>query len=288
MENDFANFCKKYSVFDFWKKNDIKPVIVGGYGIKLALDNTKNIINKKDYENISNTKDLDIHFNLKDSIYAKKKLNSLRVVTSFMTKIIKAYALEKKINMNRFKFVPPVQIEKGFKTKRVTGLRFTPAKVGDIKLYYIFAITLDMKPFLDITITNEPYRDLSNKLILDRQGLINTGMPIKTIPAYIEEMIAVSLRELIPNKYREYKKRNPIVGFNKNKGKKDSTRLKVLCSVLNFKQFSYLKSPCILLKMIGHLIKNSPQLSSLNAKKLLNKYSQMIKKNMTNRVQALV
>jgi len=289
----FVAFAKANRIFKVWEEGNIRPMLVGGFGIKLAvnrLDKKRNSISRFEQDLIQNTEDLDLHFNIKNTNYKRSPYKAYVAVYQFLSNVIRRFAEEKNIDLLRFNMSKSVKIETGktkknFKFVPINDKRTSVPKIGNTKIYYIIPILLDGKPFIDATITSEPYVDLSKNMLLNKAGLKDTGMPIKTIKGYIEEMISVSIRELIPNKYREYQKRNPIVGTHKIKGYKDAVRLKVLC---NYVKDGSLIEPCILIRMLFPLIKHGTSIEKSRAKNILNKYSKLIGKNISKSVPGLV
>jgi hypothetical protein len=212
--NNFIQYFKK-DMTEFLdnntNNNKFRSVVVGGYGLKLLLENKYNIVDK------IKTKDLDITLSSYKSIYSEDQIIQ--------------YILNKLITFIRLQPNP-----KDYKVSIIQGSMYVP--VLNYTRKAIIMVSYKYNDFVDIAVTDAKI----TKKLIDKQTTIKTGLPLKTINEYLLELLTIIYRSNVLDVSPElYDKRNPVTGFQSQKGVQDIDRAKLICNMSRLKKY---KSYC--------------------------------------------
>jgi hypothetical protein len=208
--NNFIEYFKS-DMTDFLRnnthKNKFRSVVVGGYGLKLLLDNNYNLENKV------KSKDLDITVSSYKSAY-----NDEQITQYIMNKIIT--------------FVRSQPNPKDYKVSIIQGSLYVP--ILNYTRKAIIMISYKYQEFVDIAITDAKIV----KTIIDKPNSIKCGLPLKTINEYLLELLTIIYRANVLNVSPElYEKRNPVSGYQSQKGIQDIDRAKLICSLPQLRKY---------------------------------------------------
>jgi hypothetical protein len=174
----------------------------GGYGLKVLLESKYEM-----YERIR-TGDLDLTV----SVY-KSKMTPFDAYSYWMMKLLKFINEQK--NPNDYKITCLDQ-----------GGQYVP--IQDYKRHYIIMISFQYEDFVDIAI-NDMKIDGN---VMDKHVSLKTGLPIKTLNSYLKDFLTIIYRANVQGVSSDvYKKRNPVSGHYYEKGLKDISRTKLICSI---------------------------------------------------------
>lgn len=189
-------------------KNKFRSVVVGGYGLKLLLDNKYNLENKV------KSKDLDITVSSYKSTYNDEQITQ--------------YILNKIITFIRLQTNP-----KDYKVSIIQGSLYVP--VLNYTRKAIIMISYKYQEFVDIAITDAKIM----KSMIDKPNSIKCGLPLKTINEYLLELLTIIYRSNVLNVSPElYEKRNPVTGYQSQKGLQDIERAKLICSLPQLRKYT--------------------------------------------------
>ena len=254
-EDSLSSFIEyfRYDMTDFLKnnthKNKFRSVVVGGYGLKLLLDN------KYHLEDKIKSKDLDITVSSYKSAYDDEQITQY-----IMNKIIT--------------FIRSQPNPKDYKVSIIQGSLYVP--ILDYTRKAIIMISYKYQEFVDIAITDAKI----TKSIIDKPYSIKCGLPLKTINEYLLELLTIIYRSNVLNVSPElYEKRNPVSGYQSQKGLQDIERAKLICSLPQINKY---KSYCDFINAISKskLLTTTPEQRSLffsALKSLLNLNRKIIK-----------
>jgi glutamyl-tRNA reductase len=89
-------------------------------------------------------------------------------------------------------------------------------------------ISFQYEDFVDIAI-NDMKIDGS---VMDKSVSLKAGLPIKTLNSYLKDFLTIIYRANVQGVSSDvYKKRNPVSGHYYEKGLKDISRTKLICSI---------------------------------------------------------
>lgn len=199
-------------------KNKFRSIVVGGYGLKLLLDNKYNLDNKV------KSNDLDITISSYKSAY-----NDEQITQYILNKIIT--------------FVRSQPNPKDYKVSIIQGSLYVP--ILDYTRKAIIMISYKYQEFVDIAITDAKIA----KSIIDKSNSIKCGLPLKTINEYLLELLTIIYRANVLNVSPElYEKRNPVSGYHSQKGIQDIERARLICSLPQLRKY---KQYCDFIKSIS-------------------------------------
>lgn len=233
-EDSLSNFIEFFrsDMTDYLKTNTKKhmfrSVVVGGYGLKLLLENKYNSDNK------IKSKDLDITVSSYKSAFTDEQITQY-----IMNKIIR--------------FINSQPNPKDYKLCIIQGSLYVP--VLNYTRKAIIMLSYKYHEFVDIAITDAKI----TKSIIDKPNSIKCGLPLKTINEYLLELLTIIYRSNVLNVSPElYEKRNPVSGYQSQKGLQDIDRTKLICS---FKQLKKYKKYCNFINRISinKLLKSTPE-----------------------------
>tara|TARA_B100001094_G_C18180740_1_gene800737 strand:+ start:2383 stop:3171 length:789 start_codon:yes stop_codon:yes gene_type:complete len=210
----FQKWSKKSKVF--LNLQVCRPVVTGGYGLRLLSKHLRRVAPSE----VTKTSDIDIHLNLRGTIYENDVDTFIKLIKSQLIYWIEDFAKFSKTDKRDYKF---------------HSLKFnkeTKTKVGNYYIHYLISVKYKGGQFLDFAVTNEPYIDYLKIPIVNRTVFKKYGLPIKTVRGYKDEMFHVFFLENIKELGNiAYIRRNPKNGIIKSKGKKDLMRIKYLCDM---------------------------------------------------------
>lgn len=190
-------------------KNKFRSVVVGGYGLKLLLDNKYNLENKV------KSNDLDITISSYKSAYTDEQIIQ--------------YVLNKIIT-----FIRSQQNPKDYKVSIIQGSLYVP--ILNYTRKAIIMISYKYQEFVDIAITDAKIV----KSIIDKSISMKCGLPLKTINEYLLELLTIIYRANVLNVSPElYEKRNPVSGYQSQKGIQDIERAKLICSLPQIRKYKH-------------------------------------------------
>lgn len=199
-------------------KHKFRSVVMGGYGLKTLLETKYNI-----YDKIK-TKDLDITV----SSY-KSLLNQEQLLDYWLSKLIL--------------FIRQQPNPKDYKVSIIQGSLYVP--ILEYTRSAIIMVSYKHQEFVDVAITNAKI----TKSSIDKETSIDVGLPVKKLSEYLLELLTIIYRANVQGVAPElYEKRNPVTGYQGNKGLNDIERAKLLCSMPN--QTKYEKY-CDIIKRIS-------------------------------------
>lgn len=213
-------------------KNKFRSVVVGGYGLKLLLDNKYQLGNK------IKSKDLDITISSYKSAY-----NDDQIIQYVLNRILS--------------FVRSQPNPKDYKVSIIQGSLHVP--ILNYTRKAIIMISYKYQEFVDIAITDAKIL----KSIIDKSNSVKCGLPLKTINEYLLELLTIIYRSNVLNVSPElYEKRNPVSGYQSHKGIQDIDRAKLICSLPQLRKYKYY---CIFINKISKtkLLTTTPQERSL-------------------------
>jgi hypothetical protein len=233
-EEALQNFIEyfKSDMTEFLKKNDHKhkfrSIVVGGYGLKLLLENKYKLVNT------IKSKDLDITISSYKSKYTDEEITE--------------YILNKLLSFIRLQ-----PNSKDYKVSIIQGSLFVP--ILNYTRKAIIMVSYKYNEFVDIAITDARITKSNiNKPISDKCGL-----PLKTINEYLLELLTIIYRSNVLHVSPEvYEKRNPVSGYQSQKGMQDIDRSKLICNLPKIIKY---KKYCDFIKTISKskLSTTSPQ-----------------------------
>jgi hypothetical protein len=226
---------EKYIVdkfIEFFRDELRETVINGGYGIKKILENRYHLFDLID------TKDIDV-------MVGGCTLDNL---SSIMQK------WNDKIDIF-LKMIGNPNIKKTFKNFK--GKFYPQFNYNGYKEITISYIDTDL---IDVMFTNYIIKDE----ILDKTQSKKANLPLKKLEYYLEDLLKLVYQINVDGINHDlYKKRNPIHGTKKDKGKKIMYRAKLICNILENKP-KY-KNRCSIIKSItdNDLMKSNAEKSEL-------------------------
>lgn len=189
------------------QKHNFRSVVVGGYGLKLLLEN------KYKLDKSIKSKDLDI------TISSYKALLTEDEITK--------YILDKLVSFVRLQPNP-----KDFKISIIQGSLFVP--ILNYTRKAIIMVSYKYNEFVDIAITDAKI----TKSVIDKPSSMKCGLPLKTINGYLLELLTIIYRSNVLNISPElYEKRNPVSGYQSHKGIQDIDRAKFICSLPKLQKY---------------------------------------------------
>lgn len=214
------------------KKNKFRSVVVGGYGLKLLLEN------KYKLDKTIKSKDLDVTISSYKSLLTEDEITK--------------YILDKLVSFVRLQPNP-----KDFKISIIQGSMFVP--ILNYTRRAIIMVSYKYNEFVDIAITDAKI----TKSIIDKTNSIKCGLPLKTINEYLLELLTIIYRSNVLGVSPElYEKRNPVSGYQSQKGVQDIERAKIICNLPKIKKY---KKYCLFIKTISKskLLTTTPEQRSL-------------------------
>jgi hypothetical protein len=209
-------------------KHKFRSVVVGGYGLKLLLENSYKL------ENTIKSKDLDITISSYKSKYTDEE--TLK------------YILNKLVSFIRLQ-----PNSKDYKVSIILGSLFVP--VLNYTRKAIIMVSYKYNEFVDIAITDAKI----TKSIINKPISIKCGLPLKTINEYLLELLTIIYRSNVLNVSPEvYDKRNPVSGYQSQKGMQDIDRAKLICNLPKIVKY---KKYCNFIKTVSKskLLTTTPQ-----------------------------
>jgi hypothetical protein len=168
-EEALHNFIEYFrsDMTEFLKKNDHKhkfrSIVVGGYGLKLLLENKYKLVNT------IKSKDLDITISSYKSLYTDEEITK--------------YVLNKLLSFIRLQ-----PNSKDYKVSIIQGSLFVP--ILNYTRKAIIMVSYKYNEFVDIAVTDAKItKSIINKPISDKCGL-----PLKTINEYLLELLTIIYR----------------------------------------------------------------------------------------------
>lgn len=210
----FQKWCKKSK--EFLNLEHCRPMVTGGYGLRMLSKHLRRVAPSE----VTQTSDIDIHMNLRDTVYENDVETFKIYIKSKLVNWIKDFAKFSNTKIKNYRFY--------YKQVKIK----TKTKVGTYHVLAMIGVKYKGDQFLDISISNEPYLDYLNIPIVNKNVFKTLGLPIKTVRGYKDEMFHVYFRETIRDLNKQtYVQRNPKNGIMKMKGQKDLVRLKFLCNL---------------------------------------------------------
>jgi hypothetical protein len=243
--DSFKTFCKDTKIFNRLSKQNIcGSLISGGYGMNLLFEQYK--------IPPSSTTDIDIHL-INKTLLRKQRFSNRKIVGL----ILNAFIIHKHKSLNS---------KQDYKITHYKLNRKHP--LLHIRLYDIYHVSYKGTHIFDFMFTNENYKRIIKKIYFER-----TGLPLKKARFYAQEVVSSILMEnlkFINN--AAFQVRNPIIGEQKTKGRKDIARLEKLCRIKK-------TTPCRLLKTLNLFKKfKDPELFEKAIKNEVKKWK-MVDKN---------
>lgn len=185
-----------------------KAVVAGGYGLNTLLESKYGL-----YDKIK-TKDLDITIST-----SKSSMSFYECFNYWLLKVNKFIQMQKR----------PVD----YKMVVINTGQFEIPVMG-YNRYGLIMISYKHQDFVDLVFTDQ---NLPNSMF-DRRESLQTGLPIKKLNKYLEELLLLIYMENVSHVYPDlYDKRNPFDGWHKDKGKKDIDRANIVCSLIKKKTY---------------------------------------------------
>lgn len=200
----------KDDLIDHLKKTKpaFRVAVAGGYGLKVLLENK--------YQRFGTVKTGDLDLTV--STY-KSKMSPLEAYTHWMVKVMKF--VHEQENPTDYKIVAFDQAQ-----------QFVP--IQNYKRHFIIMLSYKGEDFVDVAITDMPLV----KSTMDKEVSLKSGMPVKTLNAYLKDFLTIIYRANVQGVSEDvYKKRNPVVGYYYEKGLKDISRAKLMCTIQTKKQY---------------------------------------------------
>jgi hypothetical protein len=209
-------------------KHKFRSVVVGGYGLKLLLENKYNL------ENAIKSKDLDITISSYKSYY-----NDEEILNYILKKLVSFIRLQPN--------------SKDYKVSIIQGPLFVP--ILNYTRKAIIMVSYKYNEFVDIAITDAKI----TKSIIDIPTSLKCGLPLKTLNEYLLELLTIIYRSNVLYVSPEvYEKRNPVSGYQSQKGIQDIDRAKLIC---NLPQIVKYEKHCMFIKAISKskLLTSTPE-----------------------------
>lgn len=188
-------------------KHKFRSVVVGGYGLKLVFENNYKL------ENTIKSKDLDITISSYKSLYSDEE--------------ILKYVLNKLVSFIRLQ-----PNSKDYKLSIIQGSLFVP--ILNYTRKAIIMVSYKYNEFVDIAITDAKI----TKSIIDKSTSLKCGLPLKTIDEYLLELLTIIYRSNVLHVSPEvYEKRNPVSGYQSQKGIQDIDRAQLICNLPNIVKY---------------------------------------------------
>lgn len=195
-KNDLTSFIRNRHI-----RNRFRCVVMGGYGLKTVLEHKYGLHNKV------KTRDLDITV----SSY-KSEYNQEQLLDYWLTRLVA--------------FIRQQPNPKDYKVSVIQGSMYVP--IMDYTRTAIIMISYKYQDFVDVAITNAKIAKVS----IDKATSIKTGLPIKNLNEYLLELLSIIYRSNVQDVAPEvYVKRNPVTGYQSEKGLNDIERAKLVCDV---------------------------------------------------------
>lgn len=210
----FQKWSKKTKVF--LTLDSCRPVITGGYGLRMLTKHLRRVAPPE----LTETTDIDIHFNLRDTLYETNPDEFTNMIKQKLKNWIIDFSKYSNTDISYFK-MNYLRLNKE-----------TRSKVGNYFIHSIIMVRYKGVGIIDVAITNEPYLDYLGIPIVNKRLFKKYGLPIKTIRGYKDELFHVYFLETIKELNNiAYVRRNPKNGTLKKKGRKDLKRLEYLCNL---------------------------------------------------------
>jgi hypothetical protein len=119
----------------------------------------------------------------------------------------------------------------------------------------IIMVSYKYQDFVDIAITNAKIAKVS----LDKPTSLKAGLPIKNLNEYLLELLSIIYRANVQDVAPElYVKRNPVTGYQADKGLNDIERAKLVCHMPTQKKY---QEHCDVINKISisRLMSSTPQ-----------------------------
>ena len=205
MFHSFASFFKPELLE--WKNSLYKPhwIVKGGFNIKKLLEYK---YNDNTHSKQIQTKDIDLNVSIKDQ---KQRDNYLKFIIDKCYQFFYSTSLYFLFNIEVITFKPPVH-----------------NRIENNNLYYLVLLRYQNSDWIDIGFVDY---SISEKMI-DFSISEKVGFPIKTIDAYMDEIVTLVYQANIKDVDNfTFKKRNPIKGSLFKKGIQDLERSQILCEL---------------------------------------------------------
>lgn len=191
-------------------KPKFRSVVVGGYGLKSLL------AAKYKLEKNITSKDLDITVSSYKSSYTDEEITK--------------YVLDKFVSFIRLQ-----PNAKDYKVSIIQGSLFVP--ILNYTRKAIIMVSYKYQEFVDIAITDAKI----TKSIIDKPNSVKCGLPLRTMNGYLLELLTIIYRSNVLDVSPElYEKRNPVSGYQSQKGIQDIDRAKLICSlpkIIKYKEY---------------------------------------------------
>lgn len=222
-KNDLTSFIRNKHI-----RNKFRCVVMGGYGLKSVLEHKYNLHNKV------KTKDLDITV----SSY-KSQYNQEQLLDYWLTRLVE--------------FIRQQPNPKDYKVSVIQGSLYVP--IMNYTRSAIIMVSYKYQDFVDIAITNAKIAKVS----LDKSTSLKAGLPIKNLSEYLLELLSIIYRANVQDVSPElYVKRNPVTGYQADKGLNDIERAKLVCDMS--RQNKYQKHCDVISKIsVSRLMTSTPQ-----------------------------
>lgn len=207
--NKFRDYFKDDLIGHLSKKKPaFRVAVAGGYGLKVLIESKYNRFGAV------KTSDLDLTISTH-----KSTMSPLEAYTHWMVKVMKF--VHEQDEPRDYKIVAFDQDQ-----------QYVP--IQDYKRHFIIVIYYKGQDFVDVAITD---MELDPKS-MDKEVSLKTGMPVKTLLAYLKDFLTIIYRANVRGVSDDvYAKRNPVVGAYYEKGLKDISRAKLICSIGTKKQY---------------------------------------------------
>lgn len=186
-----------------------RALIAGGYGLKSLLEE------KYKLDGAVSTSDFDITVSNNGCT-----MSSMEVLQHFSNRVLQF--IDTQDRPYDYKLIT---VHQGNQVARDLGYR----------RYAVLMLKYKKKDFVDIALT-----DMVVPLSMyDRATSKKLGLPLKTLEMYLQDLLTIIYFENVPGVYPElYAKRNPVQGWEQDKGQKDFDRTNIACRVLKDNKYA--------------------------------------------------
>lgn len=200
--NDLTDFLKQNN-----KQSKFRCMVMGGYGLKTLLETKYNMHDKV------KTKDLDITV----SSY-RSKLNDEQLLDYWLSRLVA--------------FIRQQPNPSDYKVSVIQSNLYVP--ILDYTRSAIIMVSYQYQEFADIAITNAKVKMVS----MDKETSHKVGLPVKKLNEYLLDLFSIIYRANVQDVAPQvYDKRNPVTGYQGNKGLNDIDRAKLICNMPRLKKY---------------------------------------------------
>lgn len=186
-----------------------KAVVAGGYGMKSVLETKYKLMDA------IHTSDFDVTISSSGCMQS-----SLKSLQYFAKRVME--------------FIDAQPVPTDYKLMIVhQGNQVVPT-LGHHR-FAVLMLKYKHRDFVDIAFTDVDFPSS----MYDRPTSRKLGFPVKKLSGYLQDLLTMLYFENVPGVYPEvYNRRNPVEGWEHDKGEKDFERTGVVCKVLDSKKYS--------------------------------------------------